>query len=99
MCLPSGAVTVPIGRMPSPSLMVLIVASRFLSMTDNVAPFSDGTHALEPSGRKATDRGRGPTFTDFFTLWAARSTTNTAPSPSDVTYTDLPSGVTVTPSG
>src|SRR4249920_3421670 len=86
-CLPSLAMAVPIGRMPSPSLIVLTVASRFVSITDNVPPFSDGTYARDPSGRNAIDRGRGPTFTDLTTLPAATSTTNTAPSSSDVTHT------------
>src|SRR5580765_657380 len=59
-CLPSLAITVPIGRMPSASLMVLIVAIFFVSISDSVAPFSDGTYARDPSGRNAIERGRGP---------------------------------------
>ena len=78
--------------MPSPSLIVLTVASFFASMSVSVPPFSDGTYAREPSGRNAIERGRGPTLTDFTTLCAARSMTKTAPSSSDVTQTRLPSG-------
>lgn len=56
-------------------------------------------HALDPVGKKAIDRGRGPTFTDLTTLCAATSITNTAPSSSEVTQTRRFVGSTDTPSG
>ena len=34
---------------------------RFVSISESVPPFSDGTYAREPSGRNATLRGRGCT--------------------------------------
>src|SRR5438270_706349 len=67
-CLPSRATTVPMGRIPSPRRIVFVTASRAVSITERVPPFSDGTYAREPSGRNATDRGRGPTSIDFTTL-------------------------------
>src|ERR1022692_3094711 len=66
-CLPSGAIAGPIGRMPAARAIVFIGLRRFASISVSDAPFSDGTYAREPSGRNATERGRGPTFTDFTT--------------------------------
>src|SRR6516162_1668550 len=90
---------VPIGRMPASREMVLSTRSLATSTTVNDAPVSEGTYALEPSGRNAMDLGRGPTFTDLGVWRVLRSITNTAPSCSDVTQTRPLDGSTDTPSG
>ena len=56
-------------------------------------------YARELSGRNAQARGRAPTLNTLTTLLVAVSMTEIWLSPSEVTYTNLPSGLVVTPSG
>src|SRR5687768_5717784 len=90
---------VPIGRDPPGSRIVLTTLKDDVSTTATVPSVSAGTNARDPSGRKATVRGRPPALNSPTGLPVFVSTTTTSPPVSQVTYTCRPSGDRATPSG